>query len=156
MQLNKGTGGKISSSAKVEEIFRQYRMSPFAEWVGIKIDRLAESYCRLSLLLDDKCKNYTEGIHGGVLATIADTCMGGAVRSLGLQAVTSELTVNYLGKPSVGDELTAEGWIVHSGSTIILTECIIKSGNDKNICSGRGIFVSRMLPAGGRDIISSK
>jgi hypothetical protein len=47
MQLNKGTGGKISSSAKVEEIFRQYRMSPFAEWVGIKIDRLAESSCRL-------------------------------------------------------------------------------------------------------------
>jgi acyl-CoA thioesterase len=101
-------------------------MSPFAEWVGIKIDRLAESYCRLSLLLDDKCKNYTEGIHGGVLATIADTCMGGAVRSLGLQAVTAELTVNYLGKPSVGDELTAEGWIVHRGSTIILTVCIPK------------------------------
>ncbi len=156
MQLNKETRGNISTSANVEEIFRQYRMSPFAEWVGIKIDSLAEGYCRLSLLLEDKCKNYTDGIHGGVLATMADTCMGGAVRSLGLQAVTAELTVNYLGKPSVGDELTAEGRIVHRGSTIILTECIIKSGSHKNICSGRGIFVSRVLPAGGKDIPASK
>ena len=156
MQLNKETRGNISTSANVEEIFRQYRMSPFAEWVGIKIDSLAEGYCRLSLLLEDKCKNYTDGIHGGVLATMAETCMGGAVRSLGLQAVTAELTVNYLGKPSVGDELTAEGRIVHRGSTIILTECIIKSGSHKNICSGRGIFVSRVLPAGGKDIPASK
>jgi acyl-CoA thioesterase len=141
----------FKSSADVEEIFRQYRMSPFAEWIGIKIDRLAESYCRLTLLLGDKCKNYTDGIHGGVLATLADTCMGGAVRSLGLQAVTAELTINYLGKPGVDDELTAEGRVVHRGSTLILTECMIRDGNHKKICSGRGIFVSRGFNRGSKE-----
>lgn len=140
MRQNEETRESFSSSAEVEEIFRQYRMSPFAHWVGIKIDKLAESYCRLTLLLGDKCKNYTDGIHGGVLATMADTSMGGAVRSLGIQAVTAELTVNYLGKPGVGDKLTAEGWVVHRGSTLILTECMIQDSNHKKICSGKGIF----------------
>lgn len=142
---------KFRSSANVEEIFRQYCMSPFAEWVGIKITKLAENYCRLFLVLGEKCKNYYGGIHGGVLATMADTCMGGAVRSVGLQPVTAELTVNYLSKPSVGDELTAEGWIVHRGGTIVLTECIIKSANLKKIVSGKGIFVSRVLSAGDKE-----
>ena len=126
-------------SAYAAEIF----LSPFANLIGLKIDRLAENYCRLSLLLDEKCTNYFGGIHGGVLAALADNCMGAALRTVGLQPITVELTVNYLSQPGVGDELTAEGWISHRGSTIVLTECTIKSGDLKKVAMGKGVFLSR-------------
>lgn len=126
-------------SAYAEEIF----LSPFAHLIGLKIDRLAENYCRLSLLLDEKCTNYFGGIHGGVLATLADNCMGVALRTVGLQPMTVELTVNYLSQPGVGDELTAEGWIIHRGKTIVLTECTIKSRDLKKVAMGKGVFISR-------------
>jgi acyl-CoA thioesterase len=127
----------------VEEISSKIKLSPFPELIGIKIDRLQENYCRLKLLLDEKCINYNGGIHGGVIATMSDTCMGIALRTVGLKPLTAELTVNYLNPPPVGDEITAEGWISHRGNTIIHTECIVKSSDNIDIAKGRGIFVSR-------------
>lgn len=127
-----------------DDIFRIKKLSPFAELIGIKIDRLEENYCRLKLLLEEKCINYNGGIHGGVIATLSDTCMGVALRTVSLKPLTAELTVNYLSPPRVGDELTAEGWIIHRGKTIILTECIIKSDHGLDIAKGRGIFVNRV------------
>jgi len=132
-------------STYIEEIFRLYNKnkSPFIDMVGIRIDRVAENYCRLRLLLEEKCTNSYGIIHGGVVATLADTCMGIAVRTIALRPVTAELTVNYLSKPSVGDELTAEGWVVHRGGTIVLTECTIKSRDLKNVARGKGMFINR-------------
>ncbi len=126
-----------------EEISRINKLSPFAELIGIKIDKLAENYCRLKLLLEEKCINYNGGIHGGVIATLSDTCMGVALRTVGLKPLTAELTVNYLSPPRVGTELTAEGWIIHRGKTIILAECAIKSDDSINVAKSRGIFVNR-------------
>ncbi|BAF59690.1 MAG: PaaI family thioesterase [Pelotomaculum sp.] len=139
MKLNGTKEESQKPSARIEEILRHYK-SPFADMIGIRIDRLAESYCKLRLLLEEKCLNSFGLVHGGVLATMADMCMGVALRTAGLKSLTVELTVNFLSKPDTGDELTAEGWIVYRGNTIALTECIIKSGNDKDVARGRGIF----------------
>lgn len=143
-QLEEIVEGSVPS-VYIEEIFRLYHKnkSPFADMVGIKIDRLAENYCRLRLLLEEKCTNSYGIIHGGVVATMADMCMGVAVRTIALRPVTAELTVNYLSMPNVGDELIAEGWIVHRGNTIVLTECTVKSGDLKNVARGKGMFINR-------------
>lgn len=130
---------EIAAAAQVAEV----TLSPFAELIGIKIDKIAKNYCRLSLKLTEKFTNYFGGIHGGVLAALADNCMGMALRSAGLHPVTVELTVNYMSKPEVGDKLTAEGLIIHKGNTIILTECIIKAGDLKNVARGKGVFLNR-------------
>jgi len=121
-------------------------LSPFAKYIGIKFESVARNYCCLKLLLDEKCINYTGGIHGGVIATLADTCMGFVLRASGLQPLTAELTVNYLAAPQVGDELIAEGWVIHRGKTIILTECKIKTTSNVDVATGRGIFVNRSRP----------
>lgn len=138
-------GDSSPTPTRSREMLKIEKLSPFAELIGLKIDKLAENYCRLKLLLDDKCINYNGNIHGGVIATMADTCMGVALRTVGLKPLTAELTVNYLSPPRVGDELTAEGWINHRGNTIILTECTIKSRDDTDIAKGNGIFVSSRL-----------
>lgn len=147
MKLTGESGEGLAVPAHAEEI----TLSPFADLIGIKIDRLAKSYSRLSLTLDEKCTNYFGGIHGGVLAALADNCMGMALRTAGLHPVTVELTVNYMSKPNVGDKLTAEGLIIHQGNTIVLTECIIRSGELKNVARGKGIFLNRGFHVNGKE-----
>ncbi len=126
-------------------------LSPFANLIGIKIDRMKKNYCRLSLVIDEKCTNYYGGVHGGVLATLADNCMGMAMRTAGLHPITVELTVNYMSQPKTGDKLTAEGLIIHQGNTIVLTECIIMSGDLKNVARAKGVFINRVLPVSNKE-----
>lgn len=129
----------------VEEIVRLHRINPFAALLGIAIDGLAEGYCRLRFPVETNSTNPYGGVHGGVFASLADISMGIALRTVGLQPVTAELTVNYLGQSHSGDELVAEGRVVHRGNTIILTECTVKSGGDKMTAMARGVFMSRGL-----------
>jgi len=139
MKKSDASADNFVPSVDAKEIY----LSAFADLIGLKIDKLAENYCRLSLLLDEKCTNYFGGIHGGVLATLADNCMGVALRTVGLRPITIELTVNYLSQPSVGDQLTAEGRIIHRGNTIVLTECTMTSGGLKKVAVGKGVFLNR-------------
>jgi acyl-CoA thioesterase len=130
-------------------------LNPFANLIGIKIDRLANNYCRLSLVLDEKCLNYYGGVHGGVLATLADNCMGMALRGAGIQPITVELTVNYLRQPEIDDLLMAEGLIIHRGNTIVLAECAIKSRDLQIVARGKGVFLNRGIRVNGKDNSSS-
>ncbi len=160
MSNTKG-GGYLKLIEELEEIpilsahAVELLLNPFANLIGIKIDRLAKNYCRLSLVLNEKCTNYYGGVHGGVLATLADNCMGMALRGAGIQPVTVELTVNYLRQPNIDDLLTAEGLIIHQGNTIVLAECAIKSRDLQIVARGKGVFLNRGLRVNGKESSSS-
>lgn len=134
--------GSLSPSY-VNEIIRLHNINPFAIHLGIKIDGLAEGCCRLLLSAEEKCTNPYGGLHGGVLATLADISMGIALRTAGLQPVTAELTVNYLGQTGAGELLITEGRVVHRGNTLILTESTVKSSDDRTLAMAKGVFMSR-------------
>jgi uncharacterized protein (TIGR00369 family) len=51
-------------------------------------------------------------IHGGIIATILDEVMGKVSRFHGVQAVTAELTVEYLRPVPVDTDLVVEGYEV--------------------------------------------
>jgi uncharacterized protein (TIGR00369 family) len=76
----------------------------FAGSLGIRVDDTDDGGARLSLEVTDDHLNPAGTLHGGVLATLVDTAMGQAVRTVtgeGDVPATSQLTVTYLrpGKP---------------------------------------------------------
>ena len=76
----------------------------FAGSLGIRVDDTDEGGARLTLEVTDEHLNPAGTLHGGVLATLVDTAMGQAVRTVsgeGDVPATSQLTVTYLrpGKP---------------------------------------------------------
>jgi uncharacterized protein (TIGR00369 family) len=76
----------------------------FARGLGIRVDDTDDGRSRLSLEVTDEHLNPAGTLHGGVLATVVDTAMGQAVRTVtGDDDVpaTSQLTVTYLrpGRP---------------------------------------------------------
>lgn len=76
----------------------------FAGRLGIRVAETGDGDARLAFEVTDEHLNPAGTLHGGVLATLVDTAMGQAVRTVtgeGDVPATSQLTVTYLrpGKP---------------------------------------------------------
>lgn len=76
----------------------------FAGRLGIEVTRAADGGARIEFEARDEHLNPAGTLHGGVLATLVDSAMGQAVRSVAGEddvPATSQLTVTYLrpGKP---------------------------------------------------------
>ena len=76
----------------------------FAGRLGIRVDDTEDGGAQLTLEVGDEHLNPAGTLHGGVLATLVDSAMGQAVRTVtgeGDVPATSQLTVTYLrpGKP---------------------------------------------------------
>jgi uncharacterized domain 1 len=118
-------------------------LSNFSQSIGITIERVTEDSARLRLTPKEEVANAFGIIHGGVIATLADTCMGMILCAANVPTVTLELAINYLGVTKPGDKLIAEGKVVHFGGTVITTQCLIRSDNGRKIAFAKGTFFRR-------------
>lgn len=87
-------------------------------------------------------QNPLEIVHGGVTATLMDTCMGTlANHSTPAQkaAVTLEIKVNYL-KPGKGNYLYCRTEVISQSSKTLFLTSSIKDENDHTIAFGTGTF----------------
>ncbi len=70
-----------------------------------------------------------EGIvHGGILSALLDEAMAKLAFSLGIPAVTAEITVKFKSPASPGEELTITGRITHETRRLIQAEAKIEKG----------------------------
>lgn len=103
---------------------------PFADLVGIEIGDPDDSPSgRDSVVRLEACESHLNVagiVHGGVLATLLDTAMGRAVRSVTDEAAaTSQLTVTYL-DPARPGTLVATARITKRGSTLTIVEAEVE------------------------------
>jgi len=105
----------------------------FADLLGLITDDGPDSGTgRVRLEADDRHLNRVGAVHGGVLATMVDTAMGQAVRSVtrdrqGL--ATSQLTVTYLnpGKPG---RLVATAQVRKRGRNLVVCDADIEQDGE--------------------------
>jgi len=70
-----------------------------------------------------------EGIvHGGILSALLDEAMAKLAFSLGLQAVTAEMTTKFKASASPGEELRVSGRITSENKKLIHAEAKIERG----------------------------
>jgi len=106
----------------------------FIAHVGATYPEAEDGSASLQVDVDERHLNPAGAVHGGLLATLVDTTMGAAVRTLadGETPATSQLTVTYLrpGKPGRllvtarvskrGDSLTVcEADVEQDGKTLV-------------------------------------
>lgn len=102
------------------EIRARVAASPFHAWMGMRVVEVEAGRIVLALDGADRHRNLQGRIHGGVIATLADTAAGLAVRSAmdpGGRHVTVNLDVQYL-RPARNGRLMAEGSVVRLGRSI--------------------------------------
>lgn len=101
--------------------------SAFHDWMGIELVRAEAGRVEIELQAADHHLNLQGLLHGGIVATLADTATGLAVRTMvpeGRRHVTVHLDVQFL-RPGAPGRVTAIGTTVRVGTTIGYAEADI-------------------------------
>lgn len=92
----------------------------FPSFVGLEIEEMRTDYCRMRLPFRPELEQPAGVVHGGALATLADTVVVpaiGAAYGPEVQYMTVTMTINYQGAV-VGTDTVAEGWVTRRGRTM--------------------------------------
>ena len=114
---------------------------PFAELIGFNFTKLDKGYSQCVLEVNEKLMNPHKVLHGGVIYSMADTGMGGALYYLlteGELCATIEIKISYF-KPVKSGKLVCETHVIHKGKRIGILESEIKN-NETLVSKANGTF----------------
>ena len=117
-------------------------LSPFAAFLGISIDEFSEGRVLCSINLCDHHVNNGGRVHGGVLASLADTAAGAAVRTVrpsGTITATTDLSISFI-RPPTSNRLIAIAEVIHSGKRLYRAEIGIFC-NEKMVAKTNATFM---------------
>lgn len=123
-------------------------MSPYGEFIGIRIDSCSAGKARCSILLGPQHLNNGGRVHGGVLTSLADTAAGVAVRTVrpeGKLSATTDLSISFI-RPPLGKSLEAVAEVIHAGRQLLRTEIAIFSDN-RLVAKTTATFMLIAVPA---------
>jgi uncharacterized protein (TIGR00369 family) len=121
---------------------------PLHRQLGVKLLQLRPTTV-LSMELSDSVRGFYSGsVHGGILATFADVSSATALwdsfdRETSIP-VTTDMHIRYYRQPKSGP-LTAEVRVVHEGSRLLSTECVVSDGDGRVLARTTGTFVIQPL-----------
>ena len=116
--------------------------SPFHAELGMRTVEASEGRVRLAIETTESQKNLQGTIHGGVLATLADTAMGLAVRTAigpGRPHATIELGVRFV-RPAAPGPIEALGTVVRAGSRIAFAEADVTAPDGTLLARASGTY----------------
>jgi len=114
----------------------------FLELIGLEFTRLETGFSRSELEITAALLNPYDTLHGGVIYSLADTGMGGALSTcLGAdeRCATIEIKINYL-KSIRSGRLTCDTRLVHQGKGIAFLESVVKDGKGALLATAMGTF----------------
>jgi acyl-CoA thioesterase len=103
---------------------------PFGELIGLEFTKSEAGSSRGVLEVGERHLNPHNVVHGGVIYSMADTGMGGAVYSClnqGEQCATVEIKIVYMA-PVTSGCLICDTRVVHRGKRIALLESEVRNG----------------------------
>lgn len=115
-----------------------HEVAPFAAWMGLETESAANGravLCRLQPR--PEMLNRRDVVHGGVLASILDSAMARASRTLdGVQELggTIDLHVQFM-QPAVGP-LRVQAWVEHTATTIAFCRAEVLDAEGRKIAAG--------------------
>ena len=99
-------------------------ISPFAAFLGISIDEFSRGKVLCSVDLCDHHVNNGGRVHGGFLASLADTAAGAAVRTVrpsGTLTATVDLSISFI-RPPTSNRLKAIAEVIYAGKRLYRVE----------------------------------
>lgn len=138
----------MADHEEFRRITEQRYKSSFENHLGAKFLCYSEGRCEVTLDIKEHHLNIGRTAHGGVINSLCDIAMSGAVTccfSEGAEkVVTLEMKVNFLRPGLPGDTLTTWGEVIKQGRTICYVEGGIKNQKGDLIAKASGNwFVKR-------------
>jgi len=114
----------------------------FCDLIGLQFTEMEKGFCRTELKITESHLNPYDSLHGGVIYTLADTGMGGALSTCleeDERCSTLEIKINYL-KSRRSGRLICDTKVIHKGKNIAFLESVVKDHEDKPVATATGTF----------------
>ena len=114
----------------------------FASTFGLRVLEVNAQGGLAELDVTQETLNSMGGIHGGAIATLADTLCGSvAAAACGYATVTLSSNINYIaGKRNIGGKLICKAHVLHAGRSTAVIDAAITDETDKLIATGTFTF----------------
>ena len=133
----------------LEDIKGRVANSAFHRWAGMELVSVGGGRADIALDLEEHHFNPQGIVHGGILAAVADTSIGLALRSMlpaGMTHRTAQLNVHFLSKGE-GNRVVARGRSLHLGQRMGYGEAEVYDGVGRLLARASATFI--VLPAPG-------
>jgi uncharacterized protein (TIGR00369 family) len=108
---------------------------PICRLIDFKFDRIEDGRVEMVLTPQESQYNPIGSVHGGIIATVLDSVMAGAVHTklpVGRAYTTLEIKVNYLrGVNRETGPMTAVGRVIHLGRQTAMAEASLSDASGK-------------------------
>jgi uncharacterized protein (TIGR00369 family) len=119
----------------------------FWRHLDIQVEDAREGWVRLKLVLRDELRNAPGApLHGGVVSSLVDMAVGGALGTMheqsagGVGQSTLELNVSFMAAAR-GSEVFAEGRILRRGKSVAVGEASITDAEGRLLAVGRATYM---------------
>jgi uncharacterized protein (TIGR00369 family) len=136
-----------ADEARLDAVRERGSANLFWRYLGIEVEAAGEGWVRLRVGMRDELRNAPGApVHGGVLATLVDAAVGGALGTYGTAAAggidqaTLDLNVTFIGAAR-GDALFAEGRILRRGRSIAFGETRVTDTAGTLVALGRATYM---------------
>lgn len=94
-----------------------------------------------AIATDERHRNHNGGVHGGLIAALADHAMGNGARNAneGRAVATVQMDVQFLAAGRLGDFLIARSHVVRLTRSIVFMRCEVSAG-DRAVATGTGVW----------------
>jgi uncharacterized protein (TIGR00369 family) len=140
----------VSSTSKIDEVRERFARSEFHNWIGMRLTRVEPGEVDVSLDVQPHHLNLVGLLHGGMIATLADTATGLAYRTVlrpGTRHVTTHLSVIFL-SPGRAGLVTTRGRVVKAGGRFGYAEADVVGPEDELLARATATFTVSPDPEG--------
>jgi len=126
------------SQVTKEELQEMLEHVPFVKLLGLQLVGVEAGICRVKMPFQPHLLQYYHIIHGGAIASLADSVMYLAQSTLNgitKNTVTVEMKINYLAAAQ-DEDLLAEGRVIKNGRKVIYGDVLITNAANKQIAHG--------------------
>jgi uncharacterized protein (TIGR00369 family) len=116
--------------------------SPFHTWAGVEVVAATPGTVTVAMDVEERHVNLQGLVHGGMLAILADTACGLAIRSAiepGRLHVTTDLDVHFL-SPARPGRLVGHGSAVKIGRSLAFAESSVEDADGRLLAKAQGRF----------------
>lgn len=113
---------------------------PVVQSTKMRVQYLEAGGAGVEMLVTRDFENSRGLLHGGLIATLADTAMGLSMLSLNIRGVTLELNINYLAPVEIGSRLIAQARVIYAGENSLVVGAEVYDQRQNLVAKSRGTF----------------
>jgi len=117
--------------------------SPFAAALGLRLESIEPDRARMAMPWSDSLATMADIVHGGAIATLADTAAMAAAWASdevpeSISGATVSLTLDYL-TAGRGD-LTADAWVTRRGGRLVYVRVDVADAAGQSVAAGQAVY----------------